>query len=95
MCMGMLLSAAFPRIVLVVVWIFTDWVDDAFGAWIIPLIGLIFLPWTVLIIAALFALTSSMLWSLIFGLLIGLALDGAMYAWAGYNRDKMGWSQYK
>lgn len=37
-----------PRFVLGVWWIFGDKVDLAFGSWLVPLLGLIFLPWTTL-----------------------------------------------
>jgi hypothetical protein len=37
-----------PRFVLGVWWIFGEKVDLAFGSWVVPLLGLIFLPWTTL-----------------------------------------------
>ena len=37
-----------PRIALLVWWIFGDTVELAFDSWIWPLLGLIFLPWTIL-----------------------------------------------
>lgn len=44
-------AAAFlPRIVLAVWWLFGSKVDDAFGSWVWPLLGLIFAPWTTLAI---------------------------------------------
>jgi hypothetical protein len=48
MCLGcafLAILAAFPRLALVVIWAFTDWVTYAFhGYWVWPLLGLIFLP---------------------------------------------------
>jgi hypothetical protein len=41
----------FPRAALVIVWIATDLVDRAFSTWVIPLLGLFFLPFTTLIYA--------------------------------------------
>jgi hypothetical protein len=45
-CLVVLLGSAFPRVALVLTWIFTDLVDRAFTGWALPLLGLIFLPYT-------------------------------------------------
>ena len=37
-----------PRFVLAVWWIFGNKVEVAFDSWVVPLLGLIFLPWTTL-----------------------------------------------
>lgn len=47
-CLFASLALIGPRFVLVVWWIFGDRVDLAFGSWIWPLLGLVFLPWTTL-----------------------------------------------
>ena len=47
-CIFVLIAALSPRLAVVLMWIFTPWVDRAFGPWIWPLLGLIFLPWTTL-----------------------------------------------
>jgi hypothetical protein len=41
----------FPRIALVALWIFTNDVDRAFDSFIVPLLGLLFLPLTTLVYA--------------------------------------------
>jgi hypothetical protein len=48
-CLFGIVAGFFPRIALVIVWITTNLVDRAFGPWILPLLGLIFLPFTTLI----------------------------------------------
>jgi hypothetical protein len=52
MCLGcafIALISAFPRLGLLVIWAFTDWVKIAFnGSWVWPLLGLIFLPFATL-----------------------------------------------
>src|SRR6266511_46204 len=52
MCLGWLfamLAASFPRVGLLIMWIFTDWVQIAFDDnWFWPLLGLIFLLFTTL-----------------------------------------------
>src|SRR5215207_8171390 len=46
-CVLLLLGSAFPRVALVVAWLFTDRVEIAFDdEWLLPLAGLIFLPYT-------------------------------------------------
>jgi hypothetical protein len=37
-----------PRVAIAFVWIFGDRVELAFDSWWLPLLGLIFLPWTTL-----------------------------------------------
>jgi hypothetical protein len=45
-----MLAATFPRIGLLIIWAFTDWVEIAFdGNWFWPLLGIIFLPFTTLL----------------------------------------------
>jgi len=45
-CFVVLLGSAFPRIALIFTWIFTNRVDIAFDGWLLPLAGLLFLPYT-------------------------------------------------
>jgi hypothetical protein len=51
MCLGCLfagLAVAFPRVGLLIIWIFTPWVEVVFDNWFWPLLGLIFLPFATL-----------------------------------------------
>jgi hypothetical protein len=47
-CLFALLAGFAPRIALVLVWIFTNLVDRAFTGFLLPLLGLIFLPYATL-----------------------------------------------
>jgi hypothetical protein len=47
-CLALTAGFLGPRIALFIWWVFGDKVDAAFGSWIWPLLGLIFLPWTTL-----------------------------------------------
>ena len=47
-CLFALVAAFTPRIALGAVWIFTDLVDRAYASFIVPLLGLIFLPYATL-----------------------------------------------
>ena len=50
-CLLAIFAGLFPRIALVALWIFTNEVDRAYDSFIIPLLGLIFLPLTALVYA--------------------------------------------
>ena len=47
-CLLLLLASVAPRVVLVLMWIFGDLVDRAFSGFLIPLLGLLVLPYTTL-----------------------------------------------
>jgi hypothetical protein len=47
-CLFALLSMGLTRLALLFVWLFTDYVQTAFDGWVVPLLGLIFLPFTTL-----------------------------------------------
>lgn len=45
----LLVAALFvPRVVIVLLWIFTDWFQGVFDTFIIPVLGFVFLPYTLL-----------------------------------------------
>lgn len=45
-CLLVLLALVGPRLVLVLLWLFTDYLSRAFDTFVWPLLGFIFLPWT-------------------------------------------------
>jgi hypothetical protein len=47
-CLFALIAVLSPRLALFLLWLFTSYVDRAFAGWLLPLLGLIFLPWTTL-----------------------------------------------
>jgi len=47
-CLLALLALISPRLVLFLLWIFSNVLSRAFDSWIIPLLGFFFLPWTTL-----------------------------------------------
>ena len=50
-CLLALLALISPRLVLFLLWIFSNVLSRAFDSWIIPLLGFFLLPWTTLVYA--------------------------------------------
>ena len=48
-CFFVLIALLSPRLAVVLMWIFTPWVDRAFGPVIWPILGVVFLPLTTLL----------------------------------------------
>ena len=76
MCCVLILLAFFtPRIALVLLWLFTDYLSRAFDGFVLPLLGFIFLPATTIG----YAIAQNELGGLsglgIVALLVGLAVD--------------------
>src|SRR5205823_5726903 len=51
-CLLALLALVSPRLVLFILWIFSNVLSRAFDSWIVPLLGFFLLPWTTLTYAA-------------------------------------------
>ena len=90
-CLFALTAAFFPRLALLFTWIFTPLVTRAFhGAFIWPLLGIIFFPFTTLMYVLAYTpgvgLTGwGWLW-----LAVGIFLDLSSYGGSAYtNRDRM------
>ena len=82
-CFVVLLGSAFPRLALVVTWIFTDRVDIAFDGWVLPLAGLIFLPYTTFFYVLAFAPIAGVTGFGWFLVVLGFLLDVSSYAGSG------------
>ena len=80
MCCTLLIAGGLgPRLALALVWIFGDRVDHAFGSWIWPLLGLIFLPWTTLFYVLVWSPGGLDAWEWLV-VALGLFLDIATYS---------------
>ena len=47
-CLPTLLAILFPRVMIVVLWIFTDWFSNVFSSMLWPVLGFFFMPLTTL-----------------------------------------------
>jgi len=86
-CLVVLLGAAFPRIALLITWLFTDRVDIAFDGWFLPLLGLVFLPYTTFFYVLAYAPiggVSTIGW---FFVVFGFLLDLSSYFGGGRYRE--------
>lgn len=79
-CLFLTILLISPRLGVVALWLFTDWVDQAFSGWIIPLLGIIFLPWTTGLYVLGFVIGDAAAPWGILGAFIGLFLDIALHA---------------
>jgi hypothetical protein len=86
-CIFLLIAALSPRLAVLLMWIFTPWVDRAFGPIIWPILGLLFLPITTLVYVILWNTNGRGVngweWLLV---ILGVLCDLGSYARGGYRR---------
>ena len=80
-----------PRLAILIWWLINPlYINSAFSNWILPILGIIFLPWTLLMYLIVFPGGVVGFDWLIVGL--GLVADIASYAGGGIgNRDRLGY----
>jgi len=80
-CLFLIILGISPRLAVVALWLLTDWVDMAFdGGWILPVAGIVLLPWTTALYVVGFAIEGAAAPWGIMGAIIGLFLDVAVHA---------------
>ena len=78
-CLFLLLTLISPRLGIIILWAFTNYVSRAFETWFWPLLGLIFLPWTTLLYILVAAPAGGIsFWGWLF-VLLGLLMDVGGY----------------
>ena len=82
-CLILLLGSAFPRLALIITWIFTNRVDIAFDSWLLALAGLIFLPYTTFFYVLAYAPIAGVTGIGWFFVVLGFLLDISSYANSG------------
>jgi hypothetical protein len=85
-CLFALIALLSPRFAVLLLWLFTDWVDRAFAGFVLPLLGLFFAPWTTLMYVLVDAPAGGIHvagWILV-GL--GVVLDLSSYSQSAANR---------
>ena len=79
-CIVALMGLIGPRIAFLYAWLFTNEVDQAYDNLWLPLLGVVFLPWTALFYAIAYAPIVGVEGFGVFFVLLGLLLDVATYA---------------
>ena len=80
-CLFLILIGVSPRLGVFALWLLTDWIDRAFnGGWILPVLGIIFLPWTTALYTVGYVLGEAAAPWGILGAIIGLFMDVALHA---------------
>lgn len=66
---------------MVAIWLLTEWEDRMFSGWLMPLLGIIFVPWTTVLytIGYIVSGDTAAPWG-IMGIIIGVFLDVMSYA---------------
>ena len=75
-CLAIVFALGFPRLTLVVLWLFSDWFDAAYDGILWPLLGLLFAPLSVIWYAVVLTYFAGE-WTLgaIVGMVIAVGLD--------------------
>jgi hypothetical protein len=86
-CLFALVAVLSPRLAIFLLWAFTNYVNLAFhGGWFLPLLGLLFAPWTTLMYVLVYAPVGPIHvagWLLV---VIGVFLDLSSWGNAASNR---------
>jgi hypothetical protein len=94
-CLVVLLGSAFPRLAVAIMWIFTDRVDIAFDSWLLPLAGLIFLPYTTFFYVLAYAPIAGVSGIGWFFVVLGFLFDLSSYAGTGrFGQRRYGTARY-
>ena len=86
-CFVVALGAFFPRVALVLMWLFGDTIENAFGRnWLMPLLGIIFLPFTTLVYVLIYWWQGGVVGFSWFFVALGFILDVGSYVGGAKSR---------
>lgn len=87
-CLLATVGAFVPRLVLVFLWIFTEFVDRAFDSWVAPLVGLVLLPYTTLGYVAVYSTTEGVSGFGWFIVILAFLVDLGQWASGPFSKDR-------
>lgn len=79
-CFLVLFALLGPRFAVLAIWLFGDRVELAFDGWVLPLLGLLFAPWTTLMYLLVWSRPEGVTGADWIIVAIGVALDLATYS---------------
>jgi hypothetical protein len=89
-CIFALVATFAPRLALIIMWIFTDYVSRAFTTWVWPLLGVFFLPFTTLVYCIVYVPVIGVVGSRWAWVILAFLIDILAYGGSGYtNRDRI------
>lgn len=88
-CLFVLISLISPRLGIIILWAFTNYVGRSFDGFFLPFLGLIFLPWTTLLYVLVQAPAGRItFWGWLF-VILGLLMDIGSYGQAARSRESI------
>jgi hypothetical protein len=87
-CLLVIGILAFPRIVLILMWLFSHILDTAYHGLVIPLLGFIFLPITTIVYAWMVSHNMPMDGFNLFIIVIAVLMDAGSHGGARYSRRR-------
>lgn len=80
-CLLIVFLVVSPRLTMVALWLLTDWVDRVYNGWLVPVLGIVFLPWTTVLytIGYIVSGDTAAPWGIL-GLIVGVFCDIMSYA---------------
>ena len=88
-CLFALIAVLSPRFALFLLWAFTNYVDRAFSGWFVPLLGLLFAPWTTLFYVMVYAPAGPIHVAGWIVVGIGVVMDISSWGHAAQNRKAL------
>ncbi len=86
-CLLALVAVVSPRFAFILVWLFTDLVGRALEGFLLPTLGLIFLPFTTLFYVLVYDPAGLTVWSWLL-VILGFLFDLAAYGSSGYANSR-------
>ena len=88
-CLTIFFALGFPRLTLVVLWVFSGWFDDAYEGFLWPLLGLVFAPLTCIWYAIVVAFFGGAwtLWPIV-GMVVAVGLDFGLIGQSARGRGR-------
>ena len=89
-CLVAVIALLFPRVLIVVLWFFTDWFNGVFNTLLWPVLGFIFLPVTMLWYSVVINQYAGQ-WSNVNIIIMVIAVVIDMRSWGSGYRSKRRW----